>query len=747
MVIRGLAATVAACLLLPGAAHASQAFMAGSQLVYVAGAGEPNSVSVKRVGATHEISDPGAVIAAGALCGPAGPGRVTCSDHPTLGVTLVVVVTGDLDDSARLESPFPASMNGGPGGDRLTGGAGGDTLNAGPGGDDRLSGGGGNDTLTATDAAGSVVLLGGDGDDSLTGLSNPDAAGSFDLTRLDGGAGADTLNGSLAQDILTGGDGPDRISGGAGTDAVRYDDRTQVLTITVGDNQANDGSALDGAASPRDNVLGDVELVYGGRAGDTITGSGNPDTLFGGAGFDKLSGGPGNDHLCGDGTVPSSPYPSDIVFPICNAGPAGADVLNGDGGNDTLQGGRGIDQHNGGAGRDMATWAERGTQRIVATIDDCTAPPACAAANDGQADAGPAPGAQPEGDTVSVDVENLAGAGGDDTLAGSGAANVLGGGGGSDELDGLGGDDTLCGDLVAFTGPCTFNSFTGPPGDDTLAGGAGNDVLDGEGAADVLEGGDGIDTVTYARHNRGVDATISDDCGGTACAQANDGARDTDFSAPGDQPEGDRIERDVENLAGGSSDDLLRGDGDPNVLAGGGGSDRLEGLVGRDVLEPGTGSGDVVAGGGSFDVVSYQSHDFFVSGGLSLSIDNVANDGSPGENDDIRTDVESIHGSDFRDVITGHPNAVADVLFGYDGADVIDGRGGADVIVGGHGSDTLLGGEGDDQLDSADEAADATVDCGDGTADVVQHDDGLDAPAGCETLDPFDAPAMARVRW
>jgi Ca2+-binding RTX toxin-like protein len=95
-------------------------------------------------------------------------------------------------------------------------------------------------------------------------------------------------------------------------------------------------------------------------------------------------------------------------------------------------------------------------------------------------------------------------------------------------------------------------------------------------------------------------------------------------------------------------------------------------------------------------------------------------------------------GTDGPDTLTGQATGtIANRLLGYDGNDVIEGRGGNDNLSGGDGSDTLRGGIGNDLLSSVDEAADAAVDCGDGTGDRALHDAGLDAPVGCEALEPF----------
>ena len=118
--------------------------------------------------------------------------------------------------------------------------------------------------------------------------------GGDDNDRLQGGNGADILNGDAGDDILQGGNDNDTLNGGSG------DDR------------------LDGG-NGNDTLNGDADDdVLIGRAGDDdlFGGTGN-DTLFDDDGADDLFGGDGNDTLVSG---------------------AGADNLNGDDGNDILHG-------------------------------------------------------------------------------------------------------------------------------------------------------------------------------------------------------------------------------------------------------------------------------------------------------------------------------------------------------------------------------------------------------------------------
>ena len=154
-------------------------------------------------------------------------------------------------------------------------------------------------------------------------------------------------------------------------------------------------------------------------------------------------------------------------------------------------------------------------------------------------------------------IENATGGSGDDLMSGNRAANLLSGGRGADELRGLDGADTLRGDAGA----------------DALLGGAGDDVLCGGTGANLLNGGHGVDTADYT----GVFSDGSVDlAAGVARSGGARGLRDRLVS--------------IENVAGGSGADVLRGDDGANLLRGGAGADRLAGRGGEDVLVGGRGA-------------------------------------------------------------------------------------------------------------------------------------------------------------
>ena len=125
----------------------------------------------------------------------------------------------------------------------------------------------------------------------------------------------------------------------------------------------------------------------------------------------------------------------------------------------------------------------------------------------------------------------------------------------------------------------------------------------------------------------------------------------------------------------------------------------LEGGPGRDrynSLTTGGPSRVDFDGGIGLDSVSY----FYADTGVNVSVDLEAGDGRPGDDDQIRRDVESVIGSTFDDVLTGSPYTLE--LHGVDGND---------RITGGAGAELLSGGPGSDRIEARDGAADA-VDCG-----------------------------------
>jgi hypothetical protein len=145
-------------------------------------------------------------------------------------------------------------------------------------------------------------------------------------------------------------------------------------------------------------------------------------------------------------------------------------------------------------------------------------------------------------------------------------------------------------------------------------------------------------------------------------------------------------------------------------IYGGGGSDSLNSGAGIDTLTGGRGA-DALHGGGGFDIASYLGH----TRPVRVTFDNVANDGQPGEHDNVHRDIEGAWGGNGDDVLKG--DSQTNLLFGKHGADRIIGRGGADGLEGGSGPDHLRGGTGLDVLSGG--PARDVIQAADGQRDLV----------------------------
>jgi Ca2+-binding RTX toxin-like protein len=142
-------------------------------------------------------------------------------------------------------------------------------------------------------------------------------------------------------------------------------------------------------------------------------------------------------------------------------------------------------------------------------------------------------------------------------------------------------------------------------------------------------------------------------------------------------------------------DDLIGGPGD-DIVDGGGGDDKLDSEI-----EGNGGEGaDTWIGGPGIDHLPYWNSE----SGVSVSLDGVANDGMPGEGDNVSSTIEFLYGSEDDDTLIGDDNDNA--LHGMGGDDVIEGRGGDDLLLGDEaksglsisGNDRLSGGPGEDQI-------------------------------------------------
>jgi Ca2+-binding RTX toxin-like protein len=239
---------------------------------------------------------------------------------------------------------------------------------------------------------------------------------------------------------------------------------------------------------------------------------------------------------------------------------------------------------------------------------------------------------------------------------------------------------------------------------------------------------------------------------------------------------------------GGAGNDKLEGHDGNQVLHGGPGDDEVSGLAGSDQVYGDEGndtvsgdthksaSPDVIDGGPGVDSIGQDWQDS-AGAPLVITLAGGADDGRPGEGDDVRN-VEHLKGfSAGRFVGTDGPDSFEvvqvtgpsdlsglggdDSLNASDGNDRLDGGAGADTLDGGFGDDTIIGGPGQDsisgdtpqgecgiyycKLPSGNDTIDArdgerdSVTCGVGT-DTVKADAVDTVAPDCETVNGGSGP-------
>jgi len=205
-------------------------------------------------------------------------------------------------------------------------------------------------------------------------------------------------------------------------------------------------------------------------------------------------------------------------------------------------------------------------------------------------------------------------------------------------------------------------------GPNTLTGGDGNDLLKPTTATASVSGGPGtLDRVSYERVV---------------------GARSLVLTAGGGvNVDGAPRVTGVEQVEGGTGDDVLVGDANVNELFGGEGNDTIDGR----------GEADVIDGGAGGDTVGYTLEP------AGVFVDLFARTGGPAGAVDALRSIESVITGPGPDVVLGSDapesfvlGAGDDVVDGGYGDDAIDGGDGNDLLRGGRGTDTLTGGAGQD---------------------------------------------------
>lgn len=235
------------------------------------------------------------------------------------------------------------------------------------------------------------------------------------------------------------------------------------------------------------------------------------------------------------------------------------------------------------------------------------------------------------------------------------------------------------------------------------------------------------------------------------------------FSTNFDMPSSVPVE-----VHGGTGNDSLTGGDEPDVLDGGDGNDTVDGAGGSDVVQGGTGDDtlmgdhfedanpDVIDGGPGTDTLQddWTSRFEDLHPDVSLTLGGGADDGRPGEGDDVHgiervivNEGGSLTGTDAPEHLEAYQVLSSvkisggggdDELIGSGGADTVDGGAGNDFIDAGFGDDAITGGPGRDAIYADRRGGDCgplwctepygndTVDVRDGEADSVDCGFGQD---------------------
>ena len=402
-----------------------------------------------------------------------------------------------------------------------------------------------------------------------------------DIENLTGLGNDDILAGDLRNNTIKGGGGDDKIYGGP--------------------NPAD-------ADTESDNLLTNIDMLYGDGGNDMIFGGVGDDTLRGGAGDDMLHGGPGIDMFYGGAG-------SDLIY---------ADTT------DTLIVGDAMRDDNLDDGDDRgAMMGDVDTVSFARVEDEIIGPDAANRWTLGEASSN------------AYGIENVIGTQGDDFIGGDANDNVIEGGEGADNMDGGGPAPTdgavpagMIGDTLSYEssddwvrvtlnddaaatasrghasgdtatgfenirgsahdddlgGNVNNNHLWGLAGDDEIEGAGGNDTIEGSAGEDELNGGytdsdvatgnqgnSEANTLSYASSDAGVTVNLV-----TASASDGHAQGDTIVTYEELSPTDDDLNNEIDvatfaNVTGSMYADHLTGNHWDNQLAGGAGDDTLRG--------------------------------------------------------------------------------------------------------------------------------------------------------------------------
>ena len=509
-------------------------------------------------------------------------------------------------------------------------------------------------------------------------------------------AGNDVVRGKSGNDRVISGAGWDFIDGGTGIDSADYGAWEHPITVRADSISGSDIYTVTKDAYGTEDILVDIEKVYGSRFSDEMYGGRGKDVFHGNAGNDELwgegyssnfsdmqdpdevpgsgdelHGGAGDDTLRGQGGDDKLYGDSDQDTLL---GGVGDDLLDGGSGNDLLIGGQGYDTINGGSDIDTVSYWDS-PRNVIVNIDEIN----------------------PYLNRISYR-ENIAVNSANpseyfyelepDFHIGAGKA-----------IDGFLSTDKLKNLRNIIASP-NNDILIGNEKNNDIKGLAGNDVIISTAGYDSFNGGAGNDTVSYRRDPGNVEVNLANNV-------ATDGWGSKDWVT------------NIENIVGSDNgNDNLIGNGSANIITGGNGNDKIDGGGGDDKLYGEFGNDTIIGGLGRDYLVGNQGSDI-IWGDI---------EGNPdvGDSDYIRggDGDDDIHAGGGDDLVFGDSGIGNDKIWGDAGNDELHGGAGNDIIEGGTGNDLILGEDGADILRG--NSGSDTVDGGEGI-DLVDYGD---APSG-----------------
>jgi len=253
---------------------------------------------------------------------------------------------------------------------------------------------------------------------------------------------------------------------------------------------------------------------------------------------------------------------------------------------------------------------------------------------------------------------------GDDTITCTSANDIINAQDGNDQVNGSSGND----------------SITGGAGNDTLIGGTGNDsfIFDTDTARgiDIITeaSGGGTDSLDFSGSNNSINVNL-----GTTGNQSVNSNLIVNMTAV-----------QIENVIGGSNNDIIIGNALNNVFIGNAGDDSITGATGNDTYNFDT---DTTLGTDTIiEAVSGGTDALNFSGSNNAITVNLGVTGNQTINSNLTlnlaaTEIENVTGGNSNDTITG--NALSNSFIGGAGNDILAGKAGSDFYN--FDTDTALG--------------------------------------------------------